>query len=79
MADPTVLEEVRAVFRRNRSEIIARFRAHGAGVGREGETYAIVVYLDSEDDRPTRQVEIESVPLKFEVTGRFKTLAKTPK
>ena len=74
MADPNELEEVRAVFALHREDLIKRYRAHGAGIGREGKSYVIVVYLDSEDDRPAEPTRIEGVPLKCEVTGRFRTL-----
>lgn len=78
MTDPSNLEEVRALFARHRREIIERYEAHGAGVGRQGDGYAIVVYLDSADQQPQEPVTLEGVPLKFEVTGPF-TLHTNPR
>lgn len=75
MADPTNLKEVRAVFARVKRDLIAKYRARGAGVGRgPGGGYAIVVYLQSEADRPRQAVQIEGIPLRFEVTGPFRRL-----
>ncbi len=71
------LERVRAVLDRYRDEIQTRYRAVGTGIGkrsREDPTYVIVVYLESERDRPSGSAFIEGISLKFEVTGRFRTL-----
>lgn len=71
MADPKNLDEVRQVFARTKKELMDRYGAHGAGIGKTaaGDAYAIVLYLESEDKLPSGQAEIEGVPLKFEVTG----------
>ena len=74
MADAKNLEEVRAVFAKYRDDIIARYHASGAGVGRGDDGgYAIVVYLES-GNASIAATPIEGVPLKFEVTGRFRPL-----
>jgi hypothetical protein len=74
MADPENLEEVRRLFAARKNEIIARYRAEGAGVGKEDRSYVFVVYLASADLLPPEHVVIDGVPLRFEVTGRFSPL-----
>jgi hypothetical protein len=73
MTDAGDLQAVRALLSAHREELMRRYKAHGVGVGREGETYVIVVYLDSAAQRPDGDVKLEGVPLKFEVTGPFTT------
>lgn len=77
MADRGQLERVREHFHRRKEEIIRRYNAVGAGIGRQGSEdnrYAIVVYLRSEADRPKEPVEMDGIPLRFEVTGSFHPL-----
>jgi hypothetical protein len=76
MADPLELEAVRSVLASRKDELIARYRAEGAAVGRDesGEGYAIVVYLATTELLPEEEVEVEGIPLRFEVTGRFRPL-----
>jgi hypothetical protein len=73
MTDSNQLESVRSVFRRSKDSLIETYEAQGAGVGKEGDDYVIVVYLSSSRRRPVDPVSVEGVPVKFEVTGRFKT------
>lgn len=75
-ADPLDLEAVRSVLAASKDELIARYRAEGAGVGKDaaGTGYAIVVYLATSELMPDEHVEVEGIPLRFEVTGRFRPL-----
>jgi len=74
MADPKNLEDVRALFARRKNELIAKYHACGAGVGRnDAGDYAIVIYLESAREG-SEPVWIEGVPLKFEVTGPIRPL-----
>ena len=73
MADPKNLESVREYFRTHKDEIIRKYHAEGAGVGKSGDDrYLIVVYLKNKQDMPSEPVELDGIPLKFEVTGGFK-------
>jgi hypothetical protein len=76
MVDPRDLEAVRALLARNRTALMEQYKAAGVGVGKHGKGYAIVVYLNSAKDRPARDITLEGVPLKFEVTGPFRTLPR---
>jgi len=73
MTDPRNLEAVRALLQRRRHELIGQYQAAGVGIGRENDVYVIVVYLKSARQRPAEGRDLEGVPLKFEVTGRFTT------
>jgi hypothetical protein len=80
MADPRHLQSVREYFHGHKEEIIRRYNAEGAGIGKQGsgdDRYAIVVYLKSQADRPKAPVEIEGIPLRFEVTGGFHLQRRT--
>jgi hypothetical protein len=76
MADPVDLQAVRSVLASRKDELISRYHAEGAGVGKEesGKGYAIVVYVATSDLVPEERVEVEGIPLRFEVTGRFRPL-----
>jgi hypothetical protein len=74
-SDPQKLEDVRSVLHRNKADIIQRYRAEGVAIGKRqprDESYVIVVYLSSRDKLPAEAVEIEGIPLHFEITGKFK-------
>ena len=73
--DPKKLEDVRDVLNRNKKELMNRFNAEGVAIGKLNPTdnsYVLTVFLDTSRDIPTEPVEIEGIPLKFEVTGKFK-------
>lgn len=76
MVDPRDLTAVRALLAHNRSTLMEQYKAAGVGVGKHGDGYAIVVYLDSAKQHPARDITLEGVPLKFEVTGPFKTVSR---
>ena len=74
-AGPGYVQHIRD---RHRIALLDRFQAVGLGIGKqdatEGGGYVIVVYLDSERDRPVGPVAVEDVPLRFEVTGEIRPL-----
>jgi hypothetical protein len=79
MVDNTDLPAVREYFAANKSAMIERFGAVGAGIGREesGESpgrYVIVVYLAHRGDKELESMEADGIEVKFEVTGQIKKL-----
>lgn len=76
MVDPRDLNAVRALLERSKTALMKKYEAAGVGVGKHGNGYAIVVYLGSAKHRPARETTLEGVPLKFEVTGPFRTLPR---
>lgn len=76
MVDPRDLTAVRALLAQNRTALMKQYKAAGVGVGKHGNGYAIVVYLNSADERPAGDITLEGVPLKFEITGPFKTVSR---
>ena len=70
----TRLESVREILQRRKSEILETYRAIGVGIGKEDDSYRIVVYLETPGDRTGKPVSVEGVPLKFVVTGPIKPL-----
>jgi len=73
-------EHARGVLARHRDAITTRYRAVGTGIGkrsRDDPTAVIVVYLESQDDRPSGAVAIEGVELKFVVTGAIRFLKRS--
>ena len=71
MIDPTHLDDVRAVFARHRDALIESYSAEGAGIGREGEAYVIVVYVTSARRSREAPEAVEGVRVKLEPTGPF--------
>ncbi len=65
------LEHIRAVFQEDKDKIIAKYNATGAGIGKEGERYVIVVYL-KEKLHSKAPLEWKGIPLKLEYTGDIK-------
>jgi hypothetical protein len=77
VADPTDIESVRELLRRKRSELIATYAATGVAIGKRepaDQAYVLVVYLASRSMMPAEPHSLEGIPLKFEVTGRFRPL-----
>jgi hypothetical protein len=74
MADPENLDDVRRLFAVRKNEIIEKYRAEGAGVGKGDRGYEVVVYVAASDLVPRERVTIDGVPLRFEVTGKFSPL-----
>ena len=74
MADPANLDDVRQLHAARKAELIRQYRAEGAGIGKDERGYVIVIYLAASDFVPREPVNIEGVPLRFEVTGKFRPL-----
>jgi hypothetical protein len=74
VTDTTHLDGVRQVFERRKGEILATYNAVGAGIGKEEDSYTIVVYLATAKDRPEEPASVEGVPLRFVVTGPIRPL-----
>ena len=74
MSDPGDLASVRECLHRNKDAILKRFSALGVGVGKSsaGHKYVIVVYLADKQQLPSGEIEVEGVPLAFEVTGKIR-------
>jgi hypothetical protein len=71
------IDRVRDVLERHRKAIEERYHALGSGIGKVSagsSTLAIVVYLESQRDRPATPVSVEGVPLRFEITGPVRFL-----
>jgi hypothetical protein len=71
---PTGLDSVRETLQRRKKEILETYRATGVGIGQEGESYRIVVYLQTPDDLPEKPTSVDGVQLKFVVTGPLQLL-----
>ena len=72
--NPKNLGEVREVLQRNKRDLIEKFRAHGVAIGKRNlrdDAYVITVFMETSGDIPTEPAEVEGIPLKFEVTGKF--------
>ena len=72
---PPDLQTVREVLARRKQEILSKYKAVGVGIGKEdpaSPNHVIVVYLKSQENKPTEKVDFEGVPLKFEVTGELR-------
>ncbi|KQS27060.1 hypothetical protein [Dyadobacter sp. Leaf189] len=67
------LEHVKEVFHQDKQEIIGKYNATGAGIGKEGEEYVIVVYLRG-PGREEKTEQWKTVKLKLKYTGEMKAL-----
>jgi len=75
VADPKNLDDVRQLLQQHKRELMQKYQAQGVAVGKQNlsdDSYVIVVHLASRNELPAGEAEVEGVPLKFEVTGRFK-------
>lgn len=73
--DPKNLDDVRRVLQNNKDELMRRYDAAGVGIGKrdpKDDAYVITVLMKTSQNIPTEPVEVEGVPLKFDVTGEFK-------
>lgn len=69
------LEEVREVLARRKRELIDRFNAEGAAIGKadpKDSSYVITIYIADPSSIPDGSFEVEGIPLKFVVSGRFR-------
>lgn len=74
MINPKNIDEVRTFFHKNKDDIIEKYHAIGAGIGKKNpqdEGYVIVVYLQDKQFLPENPVILSGVPLKFEITGKL--------
>jgi hypothetical protein len=74
MVDSKNLEHVCDYLQIHKDKIINTYNANGVGVGKinpNDEEHVIVVYLNSKQQVPTTPVILDSIRLKFEVTGDF--------
>jgi hypothetical protein len=75
MTDSTNLKEVRNLLSEKKRELMDRYSAQGVAIGKDNPTdpdYVLVVYLEKAPDSPMEPQEVEGVPIRFKVTGRFK-------
>lgn len=72
------LERTRAVLARHRERLVEEHGATGSGIGRDGDRYVIVLYVESPRGEAEPLPEIEGVPVQFRVTGRFRRLGDEP-
>ena len=71
MPKSNTLDDVRRVNASYRDRIVRTYNAIGTGIGRVDGQYVITVYIRNIQQRPTKEVLIEGVPLRFEVTGEI--------
>ncbi|MDO5972019.1 hypothetical protein Q4Q35_19640 [Flavivirga aquimarina] len=67
------LEDIRAVFKQDKALIIEKYNATGAGIGKDGTQYVIVVYLENKL-KPNEKVisNWKGIPIKLEFIGTIK-------
>ena len=69
------LNYVRQVLQRNKKELMRRYKAEGVGIGKKtpkDDSYIVTVFVAGPENIPTEPVEVEGIPLKFKITGKFK-------
>jgi hypothetical protein len=74
-ADAKNLDYVREVLQRNKKELMQRYKSEGVGIGKQNlkdDSYVVTVFMATLENIPTEPVEVEGIPLQFEVTGKFK-------
>lgn len=65
------LESVRKVFQKDKKEIIQKYKASGAGIGKQEDDYVIVVH-NSKIPAKEREDHWKTIPLKFEDIGEIR-------
>ena len=73
--NPNSLEDVRELLNIRKDDIIRKYRAEGVGIGKltpQVESYAIVVYIAHKGLKPKREIVIDGISLRFEITGKFR-------
>tara|TARA_B110000902_G_scaffold267078_1_gene358028 strand:+ start:13318 stop:13632 length:315 start_codon:yes stop_codon:yes gene_type:complete len=69
------LEDIRAVFKQDKTLIIEKYNATGAGIGKDGKHYVIVVYLKKRvSANETILLFWKGIPIKLEFIGEIKPL-----
>ena len=77
MADRIELDRVRKAMVLNRQILLEKYGAIGIGIGKSDSknvNYNIVVFVESRDKIPQKNISIEGIPVKFKVTGKIKKL-----
>ena len=65
------LEEIRAIFKEDKAALIKKYDAEGAGIGKDGDIYVIVVY-PARKKANLKSEKWKGIPVKIEVTGTFR-------
>ena len=68
------LEEVRNIFQQDKDEIIKKYSASGAGIGKEGKNYIIVVYTNNQLEKSDSELHWKNIPLQIKYIGNTKLL-----
>lgn len=66
------MEEIRNVFRQDKAEIILKYNASGAGIGKRDEVYVIVVYVNPKTLSKPQDTHWKCIPLVFENIGEVR-------
>lgn len=68
----TSLEEIKNVFYLDKDEIIKKYSATGAGIGKENDNYIIVVYTNDRSQTSGNNLEWKDIPLRMKYIGDVK-------
>jgi len=66
------LENIRAVFRQDKSEIIKEYGGTGAGIGKGGDEYIIVVYTDDANKKSDKSLFWKNIPVQIKYVGQIR-------
>lgn len=69
--DNNNLENIREVFQKDKADIIKKYKASGAGIGKRGDIYVIVVH-NSKTSFKEREEHWKNIPLRFEDIGEIR-------
>lgn len=69
---PLDLENIRAVFRQDKSEIIKEYGGTGAGIGKRDDEYIIVVYTDDANKKRDKPLFWKNIPVRIEYVGQIR-------
>ena len=74
MVDPRDLASVRTYLKEHKADLMQTYHANGIAIGKMNPTddsYVIVIYLNDKKQKPTESINVDGIPLKFEITGPF--------
>jgi hypothetical protein len=67
------LKEVRSIFHHDKNEIIKKYSATGAGIGKKGVEYVIVIYLDKKVNLENKEKKHwKNIPIELKYIGKIK-------
>lgn len=66
------LEEIKNIFHLDKDEIIQKYSATGAGIGKEEGNYIIVVYTNNKSKASENSLAWKDIPLKIKYVGDIK-------